>query len=211
MGVISGRQETITLISIAGLSGCGKSTLAGNLARALGAEILSLDDYYRAFSGLSLTERYTINFDDPSSVDFPLLREHLTDLSLGLPITAPSYDFVEFTRGIETRVVQPERFLIIEGLFALADAQVNAMVKHRFFIDIDPAIALPRRIQRDVLQRGRTPEEVQLRFNHHVLPMYKRHVEPTRERATRFIHAEQDAQAITEEALGMILMSDPIY
>ncbi len=209
--MITGRSESVTLISIAGLSGCGKSTLAGNLARALGAEILSLDDYYRAFSNLTLEERYGINFDDPSSVDFPLLREHLHQLCVGNDVTVPSYDFVEFTRGIETKIVKPGQYLIIEGLFAMADEEVNAMVHHRFFIDVDPAVALPRRIQRDVLQRGRTPEEVQLRFNHHVLPMYKKYVEPSRVYSTRCIQSNRDAQSITEEALGMILIADPMH
>jgi len=50
--------------------------------------------------------------------------------------------------------------------------------------DVPPAVCLDRRIQRDTQQRGRTPEEVQWRFEKDVMPMYERFVYPSRVWAT---------------------------
>lgn len=172
------------VIAIAGLSCSGKTTLAQELSRQFDAPVIALDDYYLALSEYTFEERTAFNFDAPEIFDHELLAQHLKTLHKGIAVEKPVYDFVEFTRAQETQLVYPAETVILEGMYALHWESINALCQERIFLDVDPAICLDRRIRRDTAQRGRTPDEVRWRFERDVLPMYERHVYPSRIWAT---------------------------
>lgn len=59
-----------------------------------------MSDFYRQLTPdeLSLAQRGLFDFDDPDAFDFDLLESVIDRLSLGMPVTLPSFDFKNHTR-----------------------------------------------------------------------------------------------------------------
>ncbi|OQC60968.1 MAG: Uridine kinase [Bacteroidetes bacterium ADurb.Bin012] len=73
-------------IGIAGGSGSGKTTVVKKITQLLppdSVSVLSQDAYYYDNSHLPPDERVKINFDHPSSIEFPLLNRHIDLLMEG--------------------------------------------------------------------------------------------------------------------------------
>jgi uridine kinase len=170
---------TSYLIGIAGPSGAGKSYLATHLADRLQAPVLALDHYYRDLSHLPLEERARINFDDPAALEHELLIAQVGHLREGEAIEIPTYDFSVHTRTGETQSFQSAPFVIVEGLFTLHWPELRRLLSTRVFVDMTDDICLQRRRERDVRERGRTPESVVEQFRATVAPMAERYVRPT--------------------------------
>ncbi len=192
------------IIGIAGLSCSGKTTLANRLSLRLEAPVISLDDYYLGFEELSLEERKTLNFDAPEMFDSPLLLSHLHSLARGEEIHHPSYDFVEFARGPESVRLSPSDYVIVEGQYTLFWPEINELLSSRIYLDIAPMHCLERRIERDILQRNRSEEEVRWRFHRDVLPMFEKHMQATSKAATIVIYEVQDPLVLVESVLATI-------
>src|SRR5271167_2657311 len=171
------------LIGIAGPSGAGKSYLARHLADRLQAPVLTLDHYYRDLSHLPLEERSRSNFDDPAALEDRLLVAHVEDLREGKAIEVPTYDFSLHTRTGATQLFRPAPFVIVEGLFTLHWPELRGLLGTRVYVDMTDDICLQRRQERDVRERGRTPESVVEQFRATVAPMAERYVRPTQEHA----------------------------
>jgi uridine kinase len=171
------------LIGIAGPSGAGKSYLACHLAERLHAPVLSLDRYYRDLFHLPLEARARFNFDDPAAIEHDLLIEQAAALSEGKAIEVPIYDFSTHTRTPAADVFEPGDFVILEGLFTLHWPELRDLLGTPVFVDSTDDICLRRRLERDVRERGRTPESVIEQFRTTVAPMAQRHVRPTRDHA----------------------------
>lgn len=174
-----GTGEQPLLIGIAGASGSGKSCLAERVAAALGAPVLSLDSYYCDLAHLPIEERARQNFDHPDSLDWPLLLEHLQALRGGQPIEVPQYDFSTHTRQASTCTLRAAGSLILEGILALHHPRVRSLLSLKVFVDLGTEECLRRRMERDIRERGRTPECVLRQYQETVLPMYNAFVAPT--------------------------------
>lgn len=168
------------LIGIAGPSGAGKTTLAERVARDLGAPILSLDCYYRDLPGLAFEERARLNFDEPAALDSGLLVGHLERLASGADIEVPVYDFSRHLRAPRTTTLRAADFAVVEGLFALYWSEVRALLGTAVFVSAEDGLCFERRLERDIRERGRTPESVAGQYRATVRPMAERHVLPTR-------------------------------
>ncbi|HZD31091.1 MAG TPA: uridine kinase [Candidatus Angelobacter sp.] len=171
------------LIGIAGPSGAGKSYLARHLAPRFSARVLSLDHYYRDLAHLSPEQRARTNFDDPSALEHELLITQVADLRAGRAIQVPGYDFTVHTRTDITRWFDPAPFVIVEGLFTLYWPKLRELLGTSVYVDMNDDICLDRRQERDVRERGRTPESVLQQFRATVAPMAERYVRPTRQHA----------------------------
>src|SRR5450631_1746879 len=176
-------SATSYLIGIAGPSGAGKSYLAHHLSQRLQAPVLPLDHYYRDLSHLPLEERARSNFDDPAALEHELLIEQVAHLFEGRAIEIPTYDFSVHTRTGETQSFQPAPFVIVEGLFTLHWPELRRLLGTRVFVNMTDDICLQRRQDRDVRERGRTPESVVEQFRMTVAPMAELYVRPTRAHA----------------------------
>ena len=168
------------LIGIAGASCSGKSELATRLSRSLSAVICNLDSYYRDLAHLPLEERARQNFDVPAALDHELLYQHVSALARGESVRKPVYDFTQHVRSPETEILQPAGTVVIEGLFTLYWEQLRSLLDLKVFIEASDDICLQRRIERDVRERGRTPQSVVEQFEMTVRPMTHLHVHPTR-------------------------------
>ena len=171
------------LIAIAGASGAGKTALARGVATALdpsSVAVIPMDAYYRDRPALSSRERVTVNYDAPDAIDSALLGEHLRAMISGRPIDSPCYDYRTHARTADTRVIEPGRYIVVEGLLALYWPAMRALFKTAVFIDIDEPTALARRLARDTHARGRTVASVRDQWTATVWPMARRYVTPTK-------------------------------
>lgn len=189
------------MIGIAGASCSGKTELARRLARSPGAVVCTLDSYYRDLSHLPLEDRARHNFDIPDALDHQLVYEQISALSRGESIRKPVYDFTRHVRSPETEVLSPRPLTVVEGLFTLYWQPLRELLDLKVFIETDDEICLKRRIDRDIRERGRTPESVRQQFEETVRPMTHLHIDPTRE----FADLVLDGNRAPEEGYAAVL------
>lgn len=159
------------VIGIAGASGSGKTTLAGELARELDGIHFPLDNYYVDLSHLPPADRAKKNFDDPALIESSLLAAHVASLAQGQPIERPLYDFSRYIRLPEkTETVHPGAFVLVEGLFALYYPELLRLCHLRVYVDTPDEVCFDRRMRRDTIERGRTPEAVCRQYEATVRP-----------------------------------------
>jgi len=171
------------LIGVAGGSGSGKTTVVTELVQSVAPESVALihhDAYYRDFSNLSVEDREKINFDHPDALETDLLVRHLQELADGRPVDVPVYDFTTHTRTGEVRRVEPTRVVIVDGILVLADPDLRRMLDMKVYVDADPDIRFIRRLERDLMERGRTLESVIRQYTTTVRPMHLEFVEPSK-------------------------------
>lgn len=170
-------------IAIAGGSGSGKTTLTRALLATLGAErcaLLDHDSYYRDLSHLPFEQRAETNFDHPSSLQNELLIEHLRALRASEVAYKPNYDFATHTRRHDETPVEPRPLVLAEGILLLSVPELADAFDLRVFVDAPPDIRALRRLQRDLVERGRTVESVCHQYLTSVRPMHEEFVEPAR-------------------------------
>lgn len=168
-----------TVIAIAGGSCSGKTTLAKALAVALGETFfLSTDRYYRDQSHVPMTDRISMNFDHPDAVEHELLITHVSRMARGETVHVPRYDYSTHARLKGTESCSADRFLIVEGLYAMGWPELRALARLNVFVELDHAAALERRIERDVAERGRSADIIRAQYEATVRPMYEEHVAP---------------------------------
>jgi len=95
-------------------------------------------------------------------------------------VELPVYDFTTNARTTRTLRVEPQPIILVEGILILADAQLRTLFDIRIFVDTDPDIRFIRRLQRDIAERGRTPESVIRQYLETVRPMHLEFVEPSK-------------------------------
>jgi uridine kinase len=180
------------LIGIAGPSCAGKSYLSQHIAGKLDAAMFHLDSYYRELDHMSIVQRAHWNFDAPEALDTELLFTDIRQLHRGNSINKPIYDFTTHSRTKETELVEPRKYIIVEGLFALYWDEIAKLLGTKVFVDLGEDICLERRIERDIRERGRTRESVLEQYRTTVLPMARQHVHPTRAKADIVVTGDDD-------------------
>lgn len=174
------------VIGVAGGSGSGKSTVTREVLASIGPEMASVvmqDDYYCDQTHLTPEVRRKTNYDQPDAFDWPLMVQHVRALSSGEPIEMPVYDFTQDNRSSKTITVKPAPVIVIEGLFALYDAELRKMMSLKIFVDTAADVRFIRRLQRDMAERGRSAESVIKQYMDTVRPSHKQFIEPTKRRA----------------------------
>lgn len=173
------------IIGVAGGSGSGKTTVLNNLTRAASDKAIAIshDHYYRDQSHLDMSQRTQTNYDHPKSLETELLIEHLQQLKNGQTISHPTYDFLRHTRAKQTVKIEPKKIIIVEGILLFESKDLRQLFDMKVFVDTDDDIRFIRRLQRDVSERGRTPESIIEQYLKTVRPMYIEFVEPSKRHA----------------------------
>lgn len=147
------------IIGISGGSGSGKSTVSNGLQMHYKERlsVIHFDDYYKNIEpGQNIED---VNFDHPNQLDRNVFKEHILALSRGEEISKPKYDFATHSRiGYEKML--PNDIILIDGLFALYDDELNKSIDIKIFVDMDADLRILRRVQRDIKERGRDVDSI---------------------------------------------------
>jgi len=195
------------LVGVAGGSGSGKSTLCRVLAAALGPErvaLLSHDAYYRDRSAVPPAQRERLDYDVPDALDQPLFLAHLTALRAGAAIETPQYCFTTHRRLGAGLAVAPRPIILIEGILLLCDPAVRLALDLSIFLRAPERLRLQRRLARDTMERGRTPESVLKQFHATVRPAHAQWVDPSQERADLVLSTAGPIEPLAEIAARVI-------
>ncbi len=171
------------IIGISGGTGSGKTTVANRILETVKASevvFIQQDSYYRNLKDMPLDFRQVANFDHPDALDNDLLVNHVRKLKAGEPIDLPIYDFRTHTRSNETRPVEPNPIVIVEGILIFADPRLLEQLDVKVFVDTPDDIRFIRRLRRDVAERGRTVESVIEQYLATVRPMHMQFIEPSK-------------------------------
>jgi uridine kinase len=171
------------IIGVAGGSGSGKTTVVRHIIDTIGEEnilLLQHDSYYRDLKHLPFEERTEQNFDHPSSLETELMIRHIKALNEGYQVEVPIYDFTKHIRKEETRLVEPKKIILVDGILIFTEKELRELMNIKLYVDTDDDIRLLRRIQRDIVERDRKLKNVLSQYEKHVRPMHLEFVEPTK-------------------------------
>jgi len=171
---------------VAGGSSSGKTTVAERLAELAGTDhlaLLKLDSYYVDLSDRPLSDREAFDFDHPDAFDWPLLNDHLAALSAGASVPVPVYDYVQYNRSGDVKIVHPAPIVVVEGILVLWEPTLRERFDLKVFVDTDADIRLIRRLRRDASERGRSAESVIEQYLTTVRPAHEQFIEPSKRHA----------------------------
>lgn len=176
------KQNRIHILGVAGGSGSGKTYFARGLKQLLTdqCEILYQDNFYFDQSQRFDFDGGSVNFDHPDSIDFSLLAQCLKQLKSGQAADIPIYDFTSHKRKSETLRFQPKPIVIVDGILIFHSEPVRQLLDDLIYFDAPEDLRFQRRLDRDVQERGRTPEGVRQQFFLQVKPMHDQYVEPSK-------------------------------
>ncbi|MDE6811768.1 MAG: uridine kinase [Muribaculaceae bacterium] len=178
------------IIGIAGGTGSGKSTVVRKIVESLPPDevaVIPQDCYYNDNHHIPLEVRRTMNYDEPASIEWSLLRHQLQELRNGKTINMPQYDFITCSRLPETVRIEPREVVVVEGILMLTQPELREMMDVKVFVDADADDRLIRVINRDCVERGRTPKMVIDRYEEVLKPMHELHIEPSKRYADLII------------------------
>lgn len=171
------------IIGIYGGTGSGKTTIVNMIASHFSSndiEIISQDSYYKDNSDISYEDRCKLNFDHPDAIDFNLLYKHLKNLRKGETVEQPIYDFKIHNRLKKTKQIKPKKILILEGILIMCHAEIRSIFDLKIFINANSKTRMERRIKRDIVERGRSRDEVLKRYIETLKPMHEKFIEPSK-------------------------------
>ena len=120
------------------------------------------------------------NYDHPDAFDWPLLNDHLAALAAGAPVPVPVYDYALHNRSGRVRIVHPAKIVVVEGILVLWEPSLRDRFDLKVYLDTDADLRLIRRLQRDVTERGRTPESIIEQYLRTVRPAHEQFIEPSK-------------------------------
>lgn len=179
------------VIGVAGGSGSGKTFFLNCFLNHFSEEeicLVSQDDYYRNVGELSPEENRLHNFDLPSCIEIEQFEQDVNDLLAFKTVFKEEYTFNNPDAIPKILEIKPAPILIIEGLFIYHYQNIDPVFDYRIFIDADTEIALERRLNRDLLERGYSEEDVMYKWNNHVMPAYQEFLFPHRKRCDKTIN-----------------------
>ncbi|MEZ3145160.1 uridine kinase [Halobaculum sp. MBLA0143] len=186
------------VVGIAGGTGAGKTTVSRLIAESVGESVtrIPMDNYYEDLSHMDLEERSKVNYDHPDAFEWDLMRDQLQQLLSGQSVEMPQYDFEIHNRKAEPETVEPTEVIILEGILSLYDDEINEMLDLRLYVETDADVRILRRIERDVIDRGRDLEGVIEQYLSTVKPMHEQFIEPTKKAADLVIPEGANSVAI---------------
>jgi len=192
------------IIGIAGGSGSGKTHFQNALLESFSEKelcIISQDNYYKDLEEQTKDDNGIENFDLPHSIDYQQFYDDILKLRSGKTVSLQEYTFNNDKKTGKTIKLHPAPILMIEGIFTLYYAQIEALLDLKLFVDAPDFLMMKRRILRDGEERGYDLSDVLYRYEHHVMPAYHQFVEPSKKKADFIIpnesHFDRALQVMT--------------
>ncbi|GAB1468073.1 uridine kinase [Candidatus Cloacimonadota bacterium] len=200
--------NNVRLVLIGGGTCSGKTTIAraiGMRLNDLKTVIISHDNYYKDLSHLEQGARAKVNFDHPDSIDTPFLLSDIEKMLAGDAVDIPDYDFNTHQRAEGTTCVAFADVIILEGIFALYYPELLELSDLKIYVDTDSDLRLARRMQRDIVDRGRTVESVLDQYLQTVKPSHDAFIEPTKKNADLIIPGDKEFDKVLYMLNGYLL------
>jgi len=198
------------IIGIAGGSGSGKTTVVKKIVDALPEQtmvIVPQDAYYYDNGHLTQEEKLKINFDHPNSIEWNFLIDQIDQLRRDLAIQMPMYNYVTCARAKETITIEPKTVVIVEGILVLGNEELRKRMDIKLFVSTGDDDRLIRIMRRDIVERGRSYNEVLKHYEKYVKPMHEQFIEPTKLFADVIIPRGGDNQVAIDMVVSRIKMN----
>lgn len=148
------------IIGVAGPSGSGKTSVASKIIQEINTPwtvLLSLDNFYKPLTEeqKQLAHQCQFDFDTPDAVDLDLCFECVRSLKNGHKTEIPIYSFETHSRTDETFTIYGANVIVVEGLYALFSEKLRSLMHLKVYVDTDLDVCFARRLNRDILYRGR--------------------------------------------------------
>jgi uridine kinase len=194
------------IIGIAGGSGSGKTFFLKCFQEHFTDDevcLVSQDDYYFPVAHTMTSEQIKLyNFDIPETIDREGFYSDINKLINHEVIYKKEYTFNNPTAIPKILEIRPAPILIVEGLFIFHFTEIAKLLDLRIFLEADEAIALVRRLKRDLEERGYSHDDVLYRWENHVMPAYKEFLLPYKNECEQVItnntHVADDIICVTE-------------
>ncbi len=195
------------IIGIAGGSGSGKTFFLNRFLDHFTIDevcLVSQDDYYIPVAhNMTPEENKLYNFDLPRTIDADAFEKDVQQLINGKVIYKKEYTFNNPNATPKMLEIKPAPILIIEGLFIMHFKGIAELMDMKVFVDADEAVALERRLKRDLLERGYSNDDVMYKWIHHVVPAYNEYLLPYKEECHKIIinntNTTDNIEKVTEE------------
>lgn len=168
----------VHIIGINGCSGSGKTSFCTNFVNKLKCDgytvcFISGDWFYKTMHD-NISQR---NYDIPTAFDFQPLIDAING---GKKVFLPGYDYTNHCSIPDCNVYDPTvDFIIIEGIMLYNDIVLRQLLGTKIFVHTDLDVCLARRILRDIVERGRTVQNVISQWFSTVKPGYEEFIYPT--------------------------------
>jgi uridine kinase len=200
--------NNVRLVLIGGGTCSGKTTIAraiGMRLHDLKTVIISHDNYYKDLAHLEPESRAKVNFDHPASIDTPYLLSDIKLMLAGEAVDIPDYDFKTHCRVEGSTCVAFADVIILEGIFALYYPELLELSDLKIYVDTDSDLRLARRMQRDIIDRGRSVESVLDQYLQTVKPSHDAFIEPTKKNADLIIPGDKEFDKVLYMLNGYLL------
>jgi len=198
------------IIGIAGGSGSGKTTVVNKIVDAIPEETVAVipqDAYYYDNGHLTQEEKLKINFDHPNSIEWELLIKQIDCLRTGHTIQMPMYNYVTCARAKETITIEPKTVVIVEGILILGNEELRKRMDIKLFVSTDNDDRLIRIMRRDIVERGRSYNDVLKHYETYVKPMHEQFIEPSKLFADVIIPRGGENQVAIDMVVSRIKMN----
>ncbi len=183
------------IIGLTGGSGSGKSTFLKALKAHFSAEelcVVSSDNYYKDKDLQEKDEQGIENYDLPTAIHRDELERDVLKLVAGEGVKRMEYTFNNPHIRPKELYFSPTPILILEGIFVFHFPEIAKHIDLRVFLYSSESTALARRIRRDKIERNYPLEDVLYRFEKHVLPTYRKYIEPIKDIADVIINNDHN-------------------
>ena len=169
------------IVGISGGSASGKTELIKKLKNEFPqnqAVFVAMDNYYLPKEKQKKDSSGKINFDHPDAVNLKKLYQDIIKLQQGQSVKVRQYNYNNPNLPSPIVEYKPAPIIIVEGIFIFFKPYLNELFDLKIFIDADEHIKLARRIRRDTQERGYSLNEILDQYTEHVVPMYRKFIEP---------------------------------
>lgn len=144
------------VIGISGAVGSGKTWFANQLKESISKPvcIFTLDSYSKDEEYVNGLE---FRYDNPLAIDYDKAYADFSKLKEGIAVQLPVYDYASHSVVSKITYDSPA-VIIIEGLYAFWDKRFLNAMDFKIWIEADEKLCKERRINRDVKERGESPE-----------------------------------------------------